>query len=466
VIWRIISENGGRAMATKIIMPKLGESVVEGTVISWLKKEGDLVEEFESLLEVESAKVSTEIPSPTNGVLIKILVDAGMTVTAGTIIGWIGSPGEAIPDYESETKEIKILGGNDGQDQVNKIESEELPVDLEEPLAQSNYIVGRNHEMGFISPVVAKMAQEHNIKLNLVQGTGQGGRITKKDLSAYIESNKTKTVESEQAAWETPGEGDLFRPAELQFPGRFNQPEAKKQEEIQIKQQPLNQNFRMIPHTKIRKAIAEHMVSSKHTSPHVTTVMEVDMQNVVIHRDKNRSDFAKQDVRITFTAYFISAIASALQKFPIVNSSWTDEGIVIKSSINVGMATSLGESGLIVPVIKNADSYSLIGIARIVNDLANRARNQKLSPDEVTGGTFTLTNHGTSGSLFATPIINQPQCAILGVGAIQKRVKVIDDAIAIRPMVYLSLTFDHRILDGASADGFLAKIVEILENWQ
>ena len=453
-------------MATKIIMPKLGESVVEGTVVNWLKKEGDLVEEFESLLEVESAKVSTEIPSPASGVLIKILVDAGMTVSADTIIGWIGNSGESISDLEGETKEIKIDDVNVSRDQIEKKEIEYLPVDLEDTQARPTFHVGRDHEIGFISPVVAKMAQENNIELNLVKGTGQGGRITKKDLSIYIESNQAKFVDSEQAAWETPGEGDLFRPAELQFPGRYNQAEVNKKEEIQIKKQPDNQNFRIIPHTKIRKAIAEHMVFSKHTSPHVTTVMEVDMQNVINHREKNKHGLSEQGIRITFTAYFISAIAHALQKFPIVNSSWSDEGIVIKSSINVGMATSLGESGLIVPVIKNADSYSLTGIARIVNDLANRARNQKLNPDEVTGGTFTLTNHGTSGSLFATPIINQPQCAILGVGAIQKRVKVIDDAIAIRPMVYLSLTFDHRILDGASADGFLAKIVEILENWQ
>ncbi|PKN88158.1 MAG: 2-oxo acid dehydrogenase subunit E2 [Chloroflexi bacterium HGW-Chloroflexi-8] len=453
-------------MATKIIMPKLGESVVEGTVVNWLKKEGDLVEEFESLLEVESAKVSTEIPSPASGVLIKILVDAGMTVSADTIIGWIGSSGELVPDLEGETKKVRIDELNDRKVQIGKNEIEFLPVDMEDTQAQPNYIVGRDHEIGFISPVVAKMAQEHNIKLDLVKGTGQGGRITKKDLSTYIESKQTKLVEPEQAAWETPGEGDLFRPAELQFPGRYNQGDVIKKEETLSKQQPDNQNFRIIPHTKIRKTIAEHMVFSKHTSPHVTTVMEVDMQNVVNHRDKNKFDPSERGIRLTFTAYFISAIAHALQKFPIVNSSWSDEGIVVKSSINVGMATSLGESGLIVPVIKNADSYSLTGLAQIVNDLADRARNQKLRPDEVMGGTFTLTNHGTSGSLFATPIINQPQCAILGVGAIQKRVKVINDAIAIRPMVYLSLTFDHRILDGASADGFLAKIVEILENWQ
>lgn len=217
--------------------------------------------------------------------------------------------------------------------------------------------------------------------------------------------------------------------------------------------------------TAIRRAIADHMVMSKHTSPHVTTVMEADMSRVATHREANKAAFARDGVNLTFTAYLVSASVSALRAFPIANSSWSDEGIRLHRQINIGMATSLGEEGLIVPVIKNADGLSLLGLAREVNDLSNRARAKKLQPDEVKGGTFTITNHGTSGSLFATPIINQPQCAILGVGIIQKRVVVINDAIAIRPMVYLSLTFDHRILDGAIADYFLAKVVETLQNW-
>jgi 2-oxoglutarate dehydrogenase E2 component (dihydrolipoamide succinyltransferase) len=212
------------------------------------------------------------------------------------------------------------------------------------------------------------------------------------------------------------------------------------------------------------------MVHSKHTSPHVTTVMEVDLSRVVAHREANKAAFARDGANLTFTAYFIAAIVAALKAYPIVNSSWGEEGIHIHPEINIGMATSLGEEGLIVPVIKQADGLSLLGLARAVNDLAQRARAHKLQPDEVKGGTFTLTNHGISGSLFATPIINQPQCGILGVGAIQKRPVVISDdklgdVIAIRPMVYVSLTFDHRILDGATADWFLAKVVESLKNW-
>ena len=212
------------------------------------------------------------------------------------------------------------------------------------------------------------------------------------------------------------------------------------------------------------------MVHSERTSPHVTTVMEVDLSRVVAHREANKAAFARDGVNLTFTAYFIAAIVAGLKAYPLVNSSWSDEGLLVHQQINIGMATSLGDEGLIVPVIKDADSLSLLGLARTINDLANRARAKKLQPDEVKGGTFTITNHGISGSLFATPIINQPQCGILGVGAIQKRAVVISDkalgdVIAIRPMVYLSLTFDHRILDGASADYFLAKVVESLQNY-
>ena len=214
----------------------------------------------------------------------------------------------------------------------------------------------------------------------------------------------------------------------------------------------------------VRRAIAEHMVQSKRTSPHVTTIMEADMSQVVAHREINKAEFSNAGIKLTFTPYFVAAAVSALKAYPIVNSSWSDGAIQIHQDINIGMATSLGELGLIVPVIKTADTLSLLGLARVVNDLADRARSKQLSPDEVQGGTFTITNHGISGSLFATPIINQPQCGILGVGVIQKRVIVIDDAIAIRPMVYLSLTFDHRILDGAIADYFLSKVVESLEN--
>ena len=221
-----------------------------------------------------------------------------------------------------------------------------------------------------------------------------------------------------------------------------------------------------MPLTALRKAIAEHMLRSEHTSPHVTTVMEADLSRVAAHREAHKASFSQDGVELTYTAYFIAAIVAGLKAYSLVNSSWSEEGILVHPQINVGMAVALENEGLIVPVIKGADGLSLLGVARAVNDLAGRARAHRLLPDEVKDGTFTLTNHGVSGSLFATPIINQPQCAILGTGAIQKRVVVINDAIAIRPMLYLTLTFDHRILDGAIADHYLGKVVEVLENWQ
>lgn len=274
------------------------------------------------------------------------------------------------------------------------------------------------------------------MNLSQVQGTGLNGRITKNDVLNYVQNGK-KTIDNGQPT-------TVRGPSSMVFPTMDDQ---------------------LIKHTVIRKQIAEHMLLSKQTSPHVLTVMEADMSRVVKHRAANKDIFGRDGVNLTFTAYFMLAIVAGLKTYPNVNSSWTDEGILVHKAINIGMATSLGEEGLIVPVIKGADNLSLLAMARTVNDLANRARAKKLQPEDVRGGTFTLTNHGISGSLFAFPVINQPQSGILGIGALQKRVVVIDDAIAIRPMVYLSFVFDHRILDGASADWFLTKVKETLENW-
>ena len=285
----------------------------------------------------------------------------------------------------------------------------------------------------FISPVVARLAAENSVDLNQVTGTGKGGRITKKDIQAFIKHGPTAAPQVAAPVATTPVDTS-------HIPGTV--------EKL----------------TPVRKSIADHMVRSKHTSPHVTTVMEADLSKVFAHRSANKAGFANDGAKLTFTAYFVAAAVAALKAYPLVNSSWTDEGIALHQNINVGMAAAI-EEGLIVPVIKQADGMSLLGLARTVNDLAERARGKQLKPDEVAGGTFTITNHGTSGSLFATPIINQPQCAILGTGAIQKRAVVIDDAIAIRPMVYVSLTFDHRILDGQSADNFLMHIVNTLQAW-
>jgi len=427
-------------MPTKVIMPQLGESVVEGTVVKWLKTQGEHIKNLESLLEVETDKVVTEIPSPAAGVLLAILVPEGTTVKAGTAIGWIGQPGEAIPAGEESSHPS---GG----------------MAVPAPTAQAGGTAPApvpGKDLGFISPVVARIARERQVDLARVKGTGQGGRITKKDVLAYLETAPQAGV----PIWETPADGDLFRPTELVF-GRETPPASP----APAPQIPAASTDRIIPHTSIRRAIAEHMLMSRQVAPHVTTVMEADLSKVVAHRQANQDTFARDGAKLTYTAYFVAAAVAALKAYPLVNSSWSEEGLRVHAAINIGLATSLGEEGLIVPVIKNADSLSLLGIARAVNDLAERARTKKLQPEEVKGGTFTITNHGISGSLLATPIINQPQSGILGVGLIQKRAVVVQDAIAIRPMVYLSLSFDHRLLDGASADWFLAKVKETLEAW-
>jgi 2-oxoisovalerate dehydrogenase E2 component (dihydrolipoyl transacylase) len=412
-------------MATKVLVPLLGEGVEEVTVIKWLKKEGDSVNELEPLLEVNTDKVDTEIPAPASGTVLKIVAEEGAPAKVGAILAFIGKPGEAVDGGQSSAGD-KTPAPRKPQPEATQ--NQTAAVNAEPPTA--------NKELGFISPVVAKIAAEQGVNLQAVTGTGLNGRITKNDVLSYVEGQRSKV------------ERPVSSPSSLQTlnvkPGTGDQ---------------------LIKHTVIRKQIAEHMLMSKHTSPHVLTVMEADMARVAKHRAANKDIFGRDGVNLTYTAYFMMAIVAGLKNYPLVNSSWSDEGVLIHKSVNIGMATSLGEEGLIVPVIKGADNLSLLAMARAVNDLASRARSKKLQPDDVKGGTFTLTNHGVSGSLFAFPVINQPQCGILGVGAMQKRVVVIDDAIAIRPMVYLSFVFDHRILDGASADWFLAKVKETLENW-
>lgn len=444
-------------MATQVIMPQLGESVVEGTVMQWFKKEGEKIDEFESLLEVNTDKVNSEIPAPADGVVLKILVPEGETVKAGTIIAWIGQPGESIEGVPAPAPQ-------------GHAQAAPVPVQPAEAAQVSVPPVGRDRDLGFISPVVAKIAREHNVDLYAVKGSGEGGRITKKDVLAYLEGAHQSTAapaQPEPAAWETPGEGDLFRPTELMFANNLPPAAPAVSKPAAPQPAPAPGGGRLVVLSQMRKRIAEHMVFSKTTSPHVTSVMEADLSRVVAHREANKVLFARDGVKLTFTAYFMAAAAAALRTYPFVNSSWRDDGVWLHDQINIGMATSLGEEGLIVPVIKGAERLSLLNMARTVNDLASRGRDHKLLPDEVQGGTFTITNHGTGGSLFATPIINQPQCAILGVGAVQKRVVVLEnDAIAVRPMVYLSLTFDHRILDGDYADKFLMHIVTFLEKWE
>ncbi len=416
-------------MATKVLVPRLGEGVDEVTITKWLKKEGDSVKELEPLLEVNTDKVDTEIPAPASGVILKIEMQEGQPAKVGQLLALIGAAGESVISNQPSVTSAPAPSAPGPK-------AEAAPSPVSRP---------PSHDLGFISPVVAKIAAERGIDLSQVAGTGLNGRITKNDVLNFVETRE-KRVESRPP---TPSAAQHATPVVTPAQGDT-----------------------LIKHTLIRKQIADHMVMSKSVSPHVLTVMEADMSRVVRHRAANKAAFERDGVNLTFTAYFMTAIVAGLKAFPAVNASWTDEGLLLHKSINIGMATSLGEEGLIVPVIKGADSLSLLGMARTINDLATRARARKLQPDEVKGGTFTLTNHGISGSLFAMPIINQPQCGIQGIGAMQKRAVVVpavsgtgDDAIAIRPMIYLSFVFDHRILDGASADWFLVKVKETLENW-
>lgn len=430
-------------MATRITLPEMGEGVIEGTLARWLVKEGDPIEQYAPIAEVETDKVTTETTSDTAGVILKLCVREGETVPVGTVLAYVGEVGEKV----SENGDQKTAGNNRAMETATIADAP--PAERAPEIApKTTAYTGR------ISPVVGRIAAEHGIDLGRITGTGRDGRITKEDVLAYIESG------TKQADPPPPAESvisSVIQPPTTPSPPLISQLPTP---------QPTSEGpAELLPLTSIRRSIAEHMVRSKHTSPHVTTVFEFDFSAVSAHRRANKEGFIRDGARLTFTAYIVAATVQALKAHPMANSSWTDEGILLKRDINIGLATAI-EDGLIVPVIKNADGMNLLGLARMINDLADRARKKQLKPDDVKGGTFSITNHGTSGSLFATPIINQPQCGILGVGAIEKRVKVIDDAIAIRPLAYVSFTFDHRILDGASADNFVSTIKAHIENWR
>lgn len=422
-------------MAFKITMPEMGEGVIEGTISQWLKKVGDKVQQYEPILEIETDKVTTEATAEEAGTLLQIFVEAGTTVEVGTLLALIGEAGEQLPN------------GDDGQ------KTEAAPTSFPhatslKPGAANGKTTPSGPYTGRVSPVVGRIAAEHEVDLSQVAGTGREGRITKRDILNHIEVRASEEVAIEAPSVPAP-------PATAAPP-----PAAPREISIEL---PMAEG-ELVPLSSMRRAIAQHMVASKKTSPHVTTFFEFDFSAVAAHRAAFKAQFAKDGANLTLTAYLVSAIVQALKAHPMVNSSWHENGIVLRPEINIGMAAAIPD-GLIVPVIKSADSMNLLGLARIINKLTQGARNNQLKPADVQGGTFTITNHGTTGSLFATPIINQPQCGILGVGKIEKRVKVIHDAIAIRPLAYVSFTFDHRILDGATADGFVSTLKESIENW-
>ncbi len=428
-------------MATQVVMPQLGESVIEGTVGKWLKQVGDSVAQYEPIVEVITDKVNTEIPSPASGTLLQIVVAEGTTVKAGTTLAVLGEPGENAS-----------INAN-AHAPANEVAVSPALIPILSTTAKSTHTR--------LTPVVARMIAENNLsdaELAAIHGTGEGGRISKKDIENYL---RAQPAAQAVPAWEQPGTGELFRPTEEVF-GKPVPPRPSALDQAHPAMNALADE--LVPLSPMRKAIAAHMVRSKHTAPHVTTVHEADMTRVLAYQKNHAAEFEKQGVKLTLTAFFVQAALAALKAFPLVNATYTEQGIVMHRALNIGVAVAVAD-GLIVPVIKNADEKSLLGLARVINDLAVRARDQRLQPDEVQGGTLTLTNYGVFGSLFGTPVIPQPQSAIIGVGAIQKRAVVIDDAIAIRPMIYLALTFDHRLLDGAIGDQFMQKFKQVLETY-
>jgi pyruvate dehydrogenase E2 component (dihydrolipoamide acetyltransferase) len=452
-------------------MPQMGESIVEGTLTKWLKKPGDKVERDEPLFEISTDKVDTEIPSPAAGTLAEILVEEGKTVGINTVVGRISDGDGASPTPSSSAQSVAALaaavapsapahsvGQSDGASHADA-----APAPAPAVTPDTGTVV--EETAGPLSPLVRKMARENNIDLSRVKGTGVGGRITKQDLEAYLSGQAGTAVASVAAAVPAPPKAPAPAPVAAAPAPAPQPPPVPAPSTIQTTMPGAPAAMRVEPMSIMRQKIAEHMVFSKHTSAHVTTVHKADMTKVAKLREKLKGSFqAQYGFSLTFLPFVARAAVAALRQYPLVNASIEGTNIIYHRDINLGIAVAL-ENGLIVPVIRNADEKNIVGLQRSIVDLATRARSRQLRPDEVTGGTFSITNFGSFGSIFATPVINQPQVAILGVGAVQKEPVVIEDAIAIRSTAYLALTFDHRLIDGALADQFTAKVKSILEDW-
>lgn len=425
-------------MATDVIMPQMGESIAEGTVTKWLKSVGDEVERDEPLFEISTDKVDAEIPSPASGKLLEIVVPEGETVEIKTIVARIGGEGEAPAESSNDAPATA--------------EADEEPAAAEQqqqsaPSATQDGSTSREERIRTkSSPVVRKIAAEHDVDISQIEGTGVHGRVTKQDILAYIDGGAAAAPSAPQPAQTQP---------QPQRPAAPTPPPA-----------PVAMNDRVEPMSRMRQIIAEHMVASKQTSAHVHTLYEVDMSQVDALRAKYKNQFVQQTggAKLTYTVFMAKAVIDALSHHPVLNASINGSDVVYHGSVNLGMAVAL-EDGLIVPVVKNAQDLSMQGLAKSITDYATRARNRQLQPDEISGSTFTITNPGSFGSLIGMPIINQPNVAILGMGKVEKRVCVVDDMIAIRPKMYISLGYDHRIIDGATAEQFLSTVTRILENF-
>ena len=422
-------------------MPQMGESIVEGTLTKWLKKPGEHVERDEPLFEISTDKVDTEIPAPAAGTLAEVMVAEGATVGINTVVARIDESGAAAPAAVKAEPTAAPAGPPPAPEPPPVVEAAPPPPPVEEAA----------EAVGPLSPLVRRMAREYSIDLTKVKGTGAGGRITKQDLDAYL-------ARQQQPAAAPPPPQPVHMPPAAPVPA----PAAQVLPPLPAALQPKS---RIEPMSTMRIRIAEHMVASRRTSAHVTTIHKVDMTKVARMRERHKADFqARYGVSLTFLPFVVRATVVGLRTYPLLNASMDGSNIIHHNEINIGIAVAL-ENGLIVPVIRQADEKNVLGLQRSIVDLATRARSRQLKPDEVQGGTFSITNFGSFGSVIATPIINQPQVAILGVGAVEKTPVVIEDAIAIRSVMYLSLSFDHRLIDGALADQFTGKVKEVLEGW-
>jgi pyruvate dehydrogenase E2 component (dihydrolipoamide acetyltransferase) len=456
-------------MSVDVIMPQMGESIFEGTITRWLKKPGDRVERDEPLFEISTDKVDAEIPAPSAGVLKEIKVNEGQTVPIQTVVAVIdaaGAQAAASPAPSAPAPE-KAAAPKAAAPPVPPAAAPAAAPAAPVPVAPAASPVagppraGGNGQTIRSSPLVRKLAKEHNVDLAAVEGSGAGGRISKKDILAAVGSGGARpaappapvpsaAAPSVPQAPPPPGGGALAHPV-LE--------NAVPRERIYFG------NYEAQPMSVMRQRIAEHMVVSKHVSPHVYSIDEADMTKIAKLRERSKAAFeSKYGTKLTFMPFFVRACVEALRAFPTVNASADGATVVLHREINVGIAVAL-DWGLIVPVLKNAEEKNFLGIARGINDLAERARAKKLKPDEVQEGTFSITNPGVYGGLMGLPVINQPNVAILGIGAIQKRPMVIDDAIAVRSMVYLTLSYDHRVVDGAVAHQFVGKVKALLEAW-
>jgi pyruvate dehydrogenase E2 component (dihydrolipoamide acetyltransferase) len=487
--------SGERDMAVDIVMPQMGESIFEGTITKWLKKPGDKVERDEPLFEISTDKVDAEIPSPSAGVLKEIKVAEGKTVPIQTVVGVIDAAGSASAAQASAPAAAPAK--SDGAGKAPSKAAAPPPNGKPAPSAAatpapSRPAAGSAGSTGSTgapstgakegarihsSPLVRRMAKEHGIDLTGVTGTGAGGRISKQDIEAIISGGPVEHPESGQVEEELEGAFNAPTPAR-QAPAmppqaaRPSAPQTQAGGQVHVafesavpREKIYFGDYEVTPMSVMRQRIGEHMVASKRVSAHVYSVDEIDMSKVAALRAKSKDEFEKRNgTKLTFMPFFVKAAVAGLRAFPTLNSSLDGTNVVMHKEINIGIAVAL-DWGLIVPVVKNADEKNILGIQRTMNDLAERARSKKLRPEEVQESTFSITNPGVFGGLFGLPVISQPNVGILGLGAIEKRPVVINDSIAIRSMCYVTLSYDHRVVDGAIAHQFLHKVKESLENW-